>query len=233
MDVLYIKGTESINKDLELKYSLRSLEKFGYGVDRVFITGECPDFIDQTKIIHLPEKDIGCPMINHWWKVTQTITKTDISDDFLLMYDDIFFTSLSNIMQYKGFFRGFLSEVCSGGQLYQKSLQNASAWLKTRNLTALDYELHIPIVYNRQNFQKLDPIFRPLMDQTLAMAVRSIYGNMFFEKPMKRKDVKIREATQRVEDIQSECFSVSDKAFSIHVQPWLEEHFKRKGKYEK
>ena len=88
IDILYIKGAKSPNNDDELRYSLRSL-KFVRDKGRVFITGNRPDFVQN--IIHIPCDDIGCRMINHWWKVTQTILQTDISDDFVLMYDDIFF----------------------------------------------------------------------------------------------------------------------------------------------
>lgn len=95
IDVLYIKGKQSNNYDSELKYSLRSLDVCVSDIGRVFITGECPNFVDKSKVVFTPENDIGCPMINHWWKVSQTIKQTDISDNFALMYDDIFFVAFT------------------------------------------------------------------------------------------------------------------------------------------
>lgn len=234
-DVLYIKGKESLNHDLEMKYSLRSLERYVDGVDRVFITGECPDYVDRTKVVYTPEEDIGCPMVNHWWKVTQTIKKTDISDNFLLMYDDIFFLDLVNASTYRTFFRGFLSQNKVGGGEYQQALKNTAVWLKKNGIAEIDFEEHAPIIYNREKFLTLEEIFEPLKKDNFGLAVRSIYGNKFVKCPIYRPDLKIREATERVEDIPNwyDCFSVSDRAFSCHVQPWLESNYKHKGKYEK
>lgn len=59
IDILYIKGKPSINNDLEMKYSLRSLERYVMDYGRIFITGECPEYIDQKKVVFTPADDIG------------------------------------------------------------------------------------------------------------------------------------------------------------------------------
>lgn len=234
-DILYIKGQTSINGDEELRYSLRSLERYGCYYKRIFITGECPDFIDQRKVIYTKEQDIGCPMINHWWKVHQTIKKTDISPNFVLMYDDIFFMGVQDMTKIPYYFKGFLGNARNGGTLYQESLRNAEQWLLNKGRSTFDFELHKPIIYNRKNFLKLEKIFGPMKDENPAMAVRSIYGNLFVKYPTYQEDIKIREADVRVENLSAlhSCFSVSDKAFTCHVLPWCKEHFQTKGRYEK
>ena len=44
MDIVYILGNGSKFNNEEIRYSLRSLEKF-VNFDRVFIVGECPKFL--------------------------------------------------------------------------------------------------------------------------------------------------------------------------------------------
>ena len=234
-DILYIKGRPSINRDEELRYSLRSLQRYCYNYNRIFITGECPDFINLRKVIYTKEKDIGCPMINHWWKVHQTIKNTDISPNFVLMYDDIFFMGCQDMMKIPAYFKGFLESARSGGSLYQESLHNTEYWLMKNGHSTYDFELQKPIIYNRKKFLKLEKIFRPMMNDNPAMAVRSIYGNLFEKMPTYKEDIKIREADVRVENLSAlhTCFSVSDKAFSCHVLPWLKENFQTKSRYER
>ena len=102
VDILYIYK-HSKNNGEELKYSLRSLEKYVSNYGKIFITGDCPDFIDKSKVIHTPAQDIGYPMVNHWWKVRETIKKTNISNNFVLMY---IFCKANKV--------GRLSELCKG-----------------------------------------------------------------------------------------------------------------------
>ena len=51
MDVVYILGTGSTSNDNEIRYSLRSIEKYLIGFNVVYIVGECPKFLKG--IIHL------------------------------------------------------------------------------------------------------------------------------------------------------------------------------------
>lgn len=53
MDIVYF-NTKS-KWDNELKYSIRSLEKYYRSLDNIFIVGYLPDYIDKTKVIHIPE----------------------------------------------------------------------------------------------------------------------------------------------------------------------------------
>lgn len=44
MDILYIVGKgRSLCDNKELRYSLRSLAKYGKNIDRIFVAGYCPE----------------------------------------------------------------------------------------------------------------------------------------------------------------------------------------------
>lgn len=228
IDVVYIKGTKSPNNDEELKFSLRSL-KCVKDLGRVFITGECPIFIDRSKVIFTQEKDIGCKMINHWWKVTQTILKTDISENFVLMYDDIFFMKEVSLRDYPAYNRGLLKDHTTGTLLYRQNLFDTDKWLKENGYNTLDYELHIPFIYNRTKFLKLKPIMEKYIKKPKALAVRSLYGNINNLPSPYRKDLKLREKDCNIGD--NECFSTSDNTFK-NVYELLKSKYSEGCKYE-
>ena len=231
IDVLYIYK-HSKNNGEELKYSLRSLEKYASGYGRMFITGDCPDFIDKSKVIHTPAQDIGYPMVNHWWKVRETIKKTDISDDFVLMYDDIFFLKPTQLTNYPYYKKGVLCESNVGGFVYQKNMLNTKEWLLDHGYTYFDYCLHIPCIYNRDKFLQLKPIIEPYKDGFESMSCRSLYGNIFLSDQPTRHDVKVRTKDDEI-PFESDCFSVSDEAFNYKTLEYLREKYKNKSKFEK
>lgn len=224
MDILYIKGVCSPNSDLELKYSLRSLCHVK-DLGDVYICGRKPSFVTNVKFI--PCDDIGYPAINHWWKVTNGIKNSKIGDNFILMYDDIFFIKDVTLSEYPQFHRGFLGDFHTGSPLYRDSLMKAKKWLENRGFPTRDYGLHIPFTYNRENFLKLYDIYDGIRTDRSAPAPRSIYGNMFVADSPQRDDFKMRKKTDIIPDV--ECFSCSDEAFPFQ---FLDNLFPNKGDFE-
>ena len=55
IDFLYVLGSGSEYNNLELRLSLRSIDKYAHNLGRVFIVGEKPDWIKN--VIHIPVKD--------------------------------------------------------------------------------------------------------------------------------------------------------------------------------
>lgn len=237
IDVLFILGSGSKFGNEELKYSLRSLETYVKDYGRVFITGVCPPFIDKSKVIYTPESDISTPTYNHWLKVTQTIKKTDISDRFVLMYDDIFFVKPVELSNYPFYQKGLLTDKRGDGQ-YRRSVTKAAEWLIREECTYYDCELHIPCVYDKMKFMELEPIYEKMKLDSIGMVVRSVYANYCSpedipEKP--RSDIKLRSSTETVESMvgDADCFSVSDWVYQCDTQRWLKEHFPNKSRWEK
>lgn len=233
IDVLYIYR-ESPNNGLELKYSLRSLEKYVRDVDRVFIaTDRMPEFLKEVNQVEV--KDLWCPMATHWWKIKNVIDKTDISPNFALMYDDIFFVKETNLTNYPHYQKGRLIDNKDGGEHYRQTLLNARDWLKKdRWGEPYNFEVHTPFVYCKDAFKYLTDIFMPLMNDCQAMAVRSVYGNLFCKESPYRGDIKIRDNT-KVEDVigVGDCFSCSDDAFNCQVKGFLEKEFPEKSRCER
>lgn len=225
IDLLYIKGSKSINNDDELRYSLRSL-RFVKDKGRVFITGECPSFVQN--IIHTPAKDIGCRTINHWWKVKQTILSTDIGENFVLMYDDIFFIKEVELSNYPYYNRGLIKDHKTGTSSYIENLKEAQRVLMKMNKPTVDYTLHIPCIYNREKFLQMD-FYEEYLNKPIAPSVRCMYGNLNFENTPYREDLKIRSKSDKIGDV--DCFSTADDTFN-NVLPMLKGLFPRECEYE-
>ena len=234
IDVLYIIGTGSHYGDEELRYSLRSLDKFGRNVGRVFITGECPKFVNREKVTFLPELDIGCRAINHWWKVDQTFRKTDIGDRALVMYDDIFFCKPTDCANYPWRFRKILPTERPEGD-YRKSLYNAAMWLQKNGFPILDYCLHQPCIYEKEKFLSMESDFIDLKLSDIGMSPRSIYANRFYDgKPEQMGDLKVR---AKVDDLDAlikdrDCFSIADDCLDGPVKEWLEKNLPERSQWE-
>lgn len=234
LDVLYIVGYGSVCFNQELMYSLRSLEKYCSGYNRIFITGECPNFVKKSTIVYTEAKDIGCRAINHWWKVNETINKTDISERFVLMYDDIFFCQKTNLSEYPWYYRGELSKD-PPKNLYQMMMSKTREYLKDNHRPTKNYACHFPCIYGKKNFSSMAPAFEELIKDNLGMSVRNIYGNYFIHGGVKRDDIKIRTNDSDIDTLvkKTECFSTADYCFDGTVKDWCLKEFKEKSRWEK
>lgn len=235
IDVLYIVGNGSLYRNEELRYSLRSLDTFGVNVGSVFITGECPDFVDQRKVVFTPELDIGCPAINHWWKVDQTFRKTDIGDRALLMYDDIFFCKPTDCANYPWRWRGELPTIRQDGE-YRQSLYNAARWLQNNGYPILNYCLHQPCIYEKDKFLSMEKYFVDLKLSDVGMSPRCVYANRFVDgKAEYMKDLKIRAWVKDLDELikDRDCFSIADNCFQGPVEDWLEKNLQEKSRWER
>ena len=233
MDVLYILGQGSLENNEEIKFSLRSLEKFAKGVDRVFITGVCPNFIDKKKVIFLPCDDPYCRNINHFYKVYDTFMMTDISDDCLLMYDDIFFCEKVDIRNYPWFNIGDLPTKEKNS--YEKGLVNTEKWLDERQFPTLNFTTHTPCIYNRTLFCGLFSIINNMKNDIYGMSIRSLYANQFVNKTITiAEDVKIRTQRFGIDNNvkKTKCFSTGDYTYNVAKQ-WLHDNFMWRSKWEK
>ncbi len=90
IDLVYVVGTGSRWNDNELRFSLRSVSKNLSNVGKVFIVGECPDYLKN--VIHIPASDIFDSAINADGNMTHKLllvcNNKELSDDFLFMNDD-------------------------------------------------------------------------------------------------------------------------------------------------
>lgn len=238
MDILYILGSGSKWNNNEIKYSLRSLEKYGQNYNRVFITGEKPNFINE-KIIYNYYPDKFLPQVNHLLKVLYTFQKTDISDDTLINYDDNFFLKDVDIANYPYYYkRELLPDTFSISNTHTRSMIYTKDILKSLNKPIKDFEVHCPIIYNRYKFYDFVEKFQRYNDRqkTVALSSRSAYLNNLAIEGEYHSDVKIKKiiTKQEVELIvkNQNVFSISNNATKGGIAEFLQENFPNKSKWE-
>lgn len=225
IDVLYIIGKGSLYDDDELRYSLRSLDKYGKNIKDVLIVGECPDFVDKGEVIWIPCDDLPTPSLSHWWKVRQAF---GLTDRVMLMYDDIFFCKEFDCDTYPWFWRGDLTNVphnCG----YPRSLYLSYKFLSKLGHTTLDFEEHIPCIYEKEKFMSLDDYFYKYSNDE-GLSVRSVYANVWVKGSEYKPDVKLFKKKNLTV---MEVFSTGDKTYGDFAQSWLHEKFKEKSRWER
>ena len=94
VDAVFVIGTGSENENEELKYALRDLEKFCPFIRDVYISGECPDWVDTTVVKHLkwPDKFRHAKDANIIDKLRHACEQPGIAKNILFCSDDQFVT---------------------------------------------------------------------------------------------------------------------------------------------
>jgi hypothetical protein len=230
MDFVYI-CKDGINE--ELRYSIRSVVE-SFPDSNIWVVGGKPDWY-----------------IGNYIKVDQKLTKyknafynlknitesNEISESFVLMNDDFYIIKkIDSIDNYHG---GSLLEKIN---LYQKINSNSgytrkllATYKKVLSLgieDALDYELHVPMMMEKE---KLKEVLKN-QDQFLW---RSVYGNLFNVGGKEMEDVKVYTKGPLVlksYNLNKEnhiYLSSADTSFDLILDNILRSQFITKTKYEK
>lgn len=191
MDVVYVVGKDSKWSNNELRYSLRSLEKYVSDIDHVFIVGELPTFI--TGVIHLPAID---PF--KWNKEGNIHSKLLIaaqcqfvSNKFLFMNDDHFF--LRNISTVPYAHLGPLSMNGVESPVYAQYLENTRKALLHAGLPIKNFDIHLPMIIDKRRFVKMSESFNWFTDEIEnTLVVKSLYANYCRIPGSREVDCKIK-----------------------------------------
>lgn len=240
MDLVYPLGKGSLWRDLELKYSLRSVEKHLLGFDTIYVIGEKPLFAsEQIKHIPFPDKHANAAR-NIMEKFAHACTIPELSDDFLYMNDDYFFTAAvpvefyGNKMPYKGTLEDAIQK--NPGNDYQRHLIATFKALTALNLPTLNYDGHCPIVMNKAKLSEI--IQKYSWNIPYGYTLRSIYCN---DAPHPSKtfqlDVKINHPYTSAQWAHiyknlPECFSIGDHAITFGLKNFLQATYPTKSRFE-
>ena len=226
-DVLYILGRGSRLNDLELRLSLRCLEKNASNVGKVFIVGNCPEWAQN--IYHLSVEDTYQAWSNHFRKVYEAIDN-GISDNFLLMNDDFYMMKPFDASTYPYYIRKQLFSDKQNG-IYKMMLENTVELLNKKGIDKpLAYNCHVPFIYNKDKFLELKLIWEEHKRSEIGYSPRLLYGNLFVGTGIEIDDPKVFNDVLPEIGI-SGC--VSSHSNSIQMLKELEKIFNKPSKYEK
>lgn len=229
LDIVYC--VKEGNTSEELRYSLRSLKNMPH--KKVYIYGGCPDWVNKKTVKHIPiSQTMGNKWLNTRQLLAEIVKNPDISDNFIWFNDDFFIMHEVENLDYMynrtlleragDFLRGttYVSK-------YSHRLIDASNALEQNDKPTKNFELHVPIIFNKQKLAKI------IEQYPTIGATRSLYCNTYVKEAIDRPDVKIY-AAMSFPNPKIEFLSTSDASFAIgQVGKYLKYLFREPCKYEK
>lgn len=175
MDLVYCVGRPANWGHNELRYSLRSAEKY-LKFDNVFIVGHKPSFLND-KLIHIPiADDQGHKYKNVAKKVKFILDCKDISEDFIYMNDDFFLMRPYDPVPY--LWNDKIKEWVEHYPAYKGKYYQNIKKLYQDFPKGKFFELHFPIVFNKQKAKAVIKKYK----LEITLMLRSYYGNEYAEE---------------------------------------------------
>jgi len=211
IDLVYILGKGSRWADNEIRFSLRSVERY-FNYRHIFIIGEKPEWM--TGVIHIKADDpFPNKLMNARKKYKIACMDKRISENFVLMNDDFFFLKQIDVVENysRGMMRDMIEKHPSKSGYYYKSLIDTKNKLFSLGFEdPIDFEIHAPMVFNKE---KLLTVMGMLEENSSrAFSLRSCYGNMMHLEPKEVIDFKamnIAEFAYQVKE-NREIMSIND-----------------------
>lgn len=241
MDILYVVGTGSKWNNNELRYSLRSIDKNGVNVGRIFIATETlPKFINPETVTHVCIRDLG--KIKHrniMDKIECVMNYSDIADDFLLSSDDHFYLRETDFDRYPLYHKGEIQERDENAE-YWLSMRDTKRLLEQHGLTTYSTNPHCNTHFNRPMFMEHSALMKEGKQLRYGAEVNCLMGNLMVAagvEPVQYDDIKIKKFKDR-EDLlrqlgDTHCFSIYDSALNCGIKEYLREIFPNKSRWEK
>ena len=214
----------SDNADIELLFALRTLSSHAKHIDRVFIIGDQPDFTNE-KVVVYPFEQKGTKDYCIAKKTEFACTLDQVSENFLFMNDDHFFTK--DISEdYPYYYR---NETIKGrkNNIYKSYIDQTMLYLESLGKQTRDFDVHCPIIYNKKKFLELTEHWNSKKNYL----VKSMYGNCNHIEGVEYHDCKIRKFGEMA--FKNECFSIYDIALYNGTLKWLGENYTQPSRYEK
>lgn len=240
IDVVYTLGSGSTWDNNELRYSLRSIEKHLKNFRNIYIVGEWPDFLQN--VFHIEAEDKFHPSRNIMEKLMIACRQEDISEDFIFFNDDFFLLKDIDTSDYPYYHDGYISKLLDpdSTKWYQGYIKETHSALLRSQLQTLHFDIHTPIVYNKQLFRDIMPLF----DWNEKLMVKSIYCNTLKIAGRKISDCKIKRWKYKDEIEQiikgrhvfstgDHCLRDIDSSRRSPMKTMLENLYPNKSKYER
>jgi hypothetical protein len=227
------KGSKLNN---ELRYSLRSIEKYLKNYRNIYIIGECPDFIQG--VIHIPLKDKSNHQKNIMLKILEACNDKLITQEFLFWNDDFFLLKEVDAPTYPYYFNTWLVQAIenrmqtNGGDMYCRQMTNTFKLFEDK--TPFHFDIHCPIIYDKDHFKEL--VSKEDWSIRDGYIIKSMYANSIPCNPQRMEDCKINMPTWddaiELALMNRHIFSVGDAGLDANMWRYLYKLYPTKCKYE-
>ena len=247
MDILYVLGKGSKHNNIELRYSLRSIERYGINVGKVYLVGYDPGFLSD-KVTFIPCDDKYMDKYNGKHKniiaaICHAVENSDIGEEFLYSSDDHIYIKETNFDLYPYFCRGNLPErpakFDDKRSEYHFSLLETRELLTKHGLTCYRFSQHGNTHMSRSAIRNAMPLIKESFNGDYGCEPTCIILNSLYSyKPFlitTRADLKL--GKERTVDFllehtrDREVFSICDNP-DESIWQYLNKLFPDKSKYE-
>jgi hypothetical protein len=247
VDAVYIVRPGDSNE--ELRYSLRSIQKHLPFIDRVFVSGWFPDFLNPETVIHIASYDTALPADPRSSRHRKGYQDAEanwqaaclderVSETFLAMNDDFFV--MQPVQEMPMLHDGEIDAATArrvgnfGVSHFTRALKNTRDFILKNELAAgpvLSYALHVPMVMEKR--LKVSELVAPDLQNGVVLLSRTIYGNMFAVGGEYYEDAKVAGwITEAPED--AIFLSTNENSFANGtIGEIIREAFPERSKYEK
>lgn len=236
MDIVIPLGSGSKHNNLELRYTLRSIEKhilipLCQEPGQIFLVGDRPDFIHN--VIHIQAYDTPeskWKEQNIFQKVMAAIDDPRLSDDFILFNDEHFLLEPFTGTYYD---QGFLKDSLASRTLHESYANTIRNTLRMYP-EGLDFDVHCPMVMNKGLFRAC--VAQAEWHLPFGFSIQSLYGNGCVKGGDYHSDCKIRlpfSSEKILAMIKNWAFfSIGDEALNKEMELVLSELYPHKSVYE-
>lgn len=160
IDIVIPLGVGSItngHNNIEIGYSLKTIEKHLTGYRNIYIVGEHPGF--DGNFIHVPCKDEGrCKEDNIRKKIMVACDHPDITKNFLFANDDYIYLKDINVNDIPYYYDYDLKTAYNRKRKighYKSAIENTIQALDANGKSKKHFDVHVPIIYNKIVFEKV------------------------------------------------------------------------------
>lgn len=194
IDIIYPLKTYTKYRATELKYSLRSVDKYLANVGKVFIiTDELPEWITGVEMIFnkdyngskYKEYNIAC-------KICSACLDERVSDPFLFMNDDHYLLAEYDATQFPYYYYGIIADRIRArkpGEIYRISCENTERALVKHHRDTKYFDVHCPIIY-KKSIANMISRFKGWTE--CGYVIKSLYGNMHNIEGVEMPDLKMK-----------------------------------------
>lgn len=229
IDIVIPLGKGSRWQDNELRICLRTIEENLSGYNQIWIIGERPKWLQNINHIYIQDTQKQVPDKNIMLKIKAACLESQVSDSFLFMNDDHFLLTKYHAPTFPNYYDITLPEAYNlrGPSPYGYRIKNTMESLLSRMFPVKHYDIHYPIVYQKQAF--IDRVVNSVDwdGNRYGFIIKSLYANLETE-------------SERIHDCKSgnipregwKCYSTMPHLVE-GVQKWLFKRFPNKSNYEK
>jgi hypothetical protein len=228
IDILIPLGPGSKKDNVELRYALRSIERHVTGYRRIVVVGAIPAWLRETdRVLPVQWNEASGPKAYRIAaKVSRVFDTLDVTDRLAFWNDDFVTLRGYDIRTLPPYYTGVLARAKTNG--YRALLDRTGKALSAANLPQRNYDLHTPILYDRERFLGLTAWWERSR-HCGGLVVKSVYGNHYYhETGVVTSDSKLQANwVDRIDVLAARrwVLSYGDAALQHGFGEWLRAHY--------